>query len=92
MKFYVILLVVYNDSTADKKAIYEYDSEDAVLQGFYKYMSQFVNVDNVSTVNVEAKNSVGGVYKNETWTHPVVATTVDETTTADDTTTETTES
>lgn len=79
MKFRVVLEVVFNDNSADKVGIYTYDSEDLALQGFYKYMSQYVGVENVDTVNVLAKNNVGGIYKNEFWVNPIKPTpTVEE--------------
>lgn len=70
MKYYVILLVTYNNGDADKVGIYTYGSEAEALQNFYVYMGRYVNAENVATVNVEAKNNVGGVYKNESWTNP----------------------
>jgi len=67
MKYYVILLVTFKDGTKDKVAIYSYDTEASALKGFYSYMSQYVDAENVATVNVEAKNNLGGIYKNESW-------------------------
>lgn len=71
MKYYVILLVVFNDGTPDKLGIYTVKSEAEAVQNFHKYMGQYVNGANVASVCVEAKNSVGGIYKNESWVAPV---------------------
>lgn len=70
MKYYVILLVTYNNRDADKVGIYSFGTQEEALQNFYKYMGQYVNGANVATVCVEAKNNVGGIYKNESWTNP----------------------
>lgn len=78
MKFRVILEVIFNDGTTDKVGIYTYDTEDLALQGFYKYMGQYVGVGNVASVNVIAKNSVGGIYKNEFWENKNLAEPVEE--------------
>lgn len=67
MKFFVILYVVYKNETPDKKAIYMAETEDGAIKLFYKYMGEHIAVDNVYSVNVEAKNSVGGIFKNESW-------------------------
>lgn len=67
MKFFVILYVVYKDETPDKKSIYMAETEDDAIKLFYKYMGEYIAVDNVYSVNVEAKNSVGGIFKNESW-------------------------
>lgn len=67
MKYYVVLTVVFNDGTNDKVGIYNFETEQKAIKNFYKYMSQYVDENNVQSVNVEAKNSVGGVYKNEAW-------------------------
>jgi len=72
MKYYVILLVVFDNDTADKVAIYKYNTEAEAIQNFYKYMGQYVNGTNVKSVCVEAKNNVGGIYKNEAWVAPEV--------------------
>lgn len=71
MKYYVILLVISEDGTKDKVAIYTYTSEEEALKNFYLYMGQYVNAEGIKSVCVEAKNSVGGVYKNEAWIAPV---------------------
>lgn len=67
MKYFIILLVEYIDSTASKKGIYEFDSYDECIKNFYAHMGTYVNADNVKCVNVEAKNNMGGIYKNEFW-------------------------
>lgn len=85
MKYYVVLIVTYLDGTKDKVSIYTFNSEVEAIKAFYTYMGQYVGADNVATVNVEAKNNVGGIYKNESWSVPkeptkdVAKTTVEET-------------
>lgn len=71
MKFRVVLEVIFNDGKEDKVGIYTYDSEELAIQGFYKYMGQYYGAENVDSLNVLAKNSVGGIYKNEVWTNPI---------------------
>lgn len=68
MKFFVTLYVVYDNETKDKVGIYSCADETEVMQNFYKYMSQYVGADNVASVLVEARNSVGGIYKTDVWT------------------------
>lgn len=70
MKYYVVLLVTFKNKEADKVAIYAYDSEEKAIKAFYTYMGQYIAADNVATVCVEAKNNVGGIYKNEYWAAP----------------------
>lgn len=70
MKYLVILYVVFTDGSADKKAIYDAKTQDEAVQMFYKYMGQYTNGDNVESVNVEAKDSVGTIYKNDAWVRP----------------------
>lgn len=68
MKYYVVLLVTYVNGEKDKVGIYTYDTLDAAKKGGYTYMGQYTDTENVSTVNVEVKNNVGGIHMNETWT------------------------
>lgn len=70
MKYFVSLFVVYKDGTKDKVGIYTYETQEEALRNFYKYMSDYVGTSNVASVTAEAKNSVGGVYKNEGWVAP----------------------
>ena len=74
MKYYVVLIVTYNDGSADKLGVYSYNTEDEAIKNFFKYMSQFVDVDNVSTVTVEAKDNFGLSYKADTWARKETAT------------------
>lgn len=67
MKFYAILLVTFNNGDSDKVGIYTFDTIDAAKKNGYTYLGQYVNADNVETVNVEVKNNLGGQYMNETW-------------------------
>ena len=73
MKYRIILEVVFNDGTDDKVAIYTCNNEDEAIAGFHRYMGQYVGLSNVEHVNVIAKNSVGGIYKNESWTRSIKA-------------------
>lgn len=65
MKYYVILLVTYNNGTADKKAIYEFDSETEAVANFHTNVGIFMKDTNVQHLNVMAINNNGGIYQNE---------------------------
>lgn len=67
MKYYTVLIVNFNDGTPDKMGIYLQPSEDAAIKAFFNYMGQYTNNDNVESVFSEATNSLGGVYKHESW-------------------------
>lgn len=71
MKYFVVLYATYNNGTADKKAIYEANSSDDAIKQVYKYMGSYTDADGVASVICEAKNSVGGTYKAESWIAPV---------------------
>lgn len=63
MKYYVILLVSYNNGTADKKAIYEYATESEAIANFHSYMGTYMKDATVSHLCVMAINNDGGVYE-----------------------------
>jgi len=65
MKYYVILLAVYNNGTADKKAIYECETEADAVASFHSYMGSFMKDTTVKHLNVMAINNNGGIYQNE---------------------------
>lgn len=67
MNYIVIVEVQYMDETKPIKAMYDATSEDDALNKFYSQMGKYVNVDNVASVNVIAKNNIGGIYKNDYW-------------------------
>lgn len=67
MNYLVIVEVQYVDGAKPVKAMYDATSEDDALNKFYSQMGKYVNVDNVASVNVIAKNNIGGIYKNEYW-------------------------
>lgn len=67
MKYYTILITTFSDGSPDKVGIYVQPSADAAIKAFYNYMGQYANNDNVTSVFAEAINSLGGVYKHESW-------------------------
>lgn len=69
MKFYVEEITVLKDGTS-AHAITEKESEQKALSDFHLTLAYAYLNDNIDTIHVEAKNSVGGVYKSETWVNP----------------------
>lgn len=67
MNYLVIVEVQYVDESKPVKAMYDATSEDDAISKFHLQMGKYINVDNVASVNVIAKNNVGGIYKNEYW-------------------------
>jgi len=65
MKYYVILLASYNNGAADKKAIYEYSSEQEAIANFHSYMGTYMKDATVQHLNIRAINDIGGEYQNE---------------------------
>lgn len=68
MKYYVILLATYNNGTAPKKAIYEYDTEADAVANFHSYMGTYMKDATVHHVCVMAINDEGGIYENGVFT------------------------
>lgn len=68
MKYYVILLVTYNDDKADKKSIYECKDENDAVASFHSYMGTMMKDETVKTLNVRAINDNGGEYENGVYT------------------------
>lgn len=65
MKYFVILIASYNNETADKKAIYEYEKEVDALANFHSYVGTFMKDTTVKHFCIMAINSNGGVYETE---------------------------
>ena len=66
-KYVTMLWVTYSNGTADKKAIYSYDTMNECLKGLYQYMASYTNGDGVATCLCIAMNHLGGVVKKECW-------------------------
>ena len=67
MEYMTILYVRYKDGTASKKSIYPAEAGDEGVKDVFVYMGQYMGMDNVASVAVIAMNSIGGIYKNESW-------------------------
>lgn len=72
MKHFVVLFVVYNNGTEDKKSLYMATSDNDAIRQVYKYMGQYTDAEGVASVMCEAKNTVGGTLKSEVWVAPTV--------------------
>lgn len=70
MQYIVILFVTYKDNTPAKKAIYDAETSELAVKSVYNYMGQYMALDNVKSVVVMASNSIGGIYKKESWFAP----------------------
>ena len=67
MSYITILYVTYNNGTSAKKAIYDADSADLAIANVYKYMGSYMCSDGVESVACLAIDSLGTIYKQETW-------------------------
>ena len=80
MKFYIEEIAVLKDGTSPI-AITEKPSENEARASFHQAMASAIINPNVTSIHVEAKNSVGGIYESETWIAPVEPTPEPEPTT-----------
>lgn len=72
MKFYVEEIAVLKDGTSPI-AITEKPSENEARASFHQSMASAIINPNVSSIHVEAKNDVGGIYESGTWIAPVIS-------------------
>lgn len=73
MKFYVEEITTLKDGTSPI-AITEKPSLEEALAVFHQTMASAIINPNVETIHVEAKNNVGGIYKEDTWSRSVETT------------------
>ena len=66
MKFYLEEITVLKDGTSPI-AITEKASENEARASFHQAMASAIINPNVSSIHVEAKNDVGGIYESATW-------------------------
>ena len=66
MKFYVEEITVLKDGTS-AQAIYEKATEEEAISTFHQILASAYINPNVETCHAEAKNSVGGYYKTDTY-------------------------
>lgn len=52
-------------------AIFERDSENSARSSFHSILASAYINDNIASIHVEAKNSVGGIYDTETYVAPI---------------------
>ena len=83
MKFYIEEITVLKDGTSPI-AIKEKPSENEARASFHQAMASAIINPNVTSIHVEAKNSVGGIYESETWIAPVEPTPEPSTDTTDE--------
>ena len=70
MKFYTEEITVMVDGTS-AVAITEKATDIEARSSFHQIMASAIINENVASIHVEAKNSVGGIYESETWIAPV---------------------
>ena len=70
MKFYTEEITVMVDGTS-AVAITEKATDIEARSSFHQIMASAMINENVASIHAEAKNSVGGIYENATWTAPV---------------------
>lgn len=70
MKFYIEEIAVLKDGTSPI-TITEKPSENEARASFHQAMASAIINPNVTSIHVEAKNSVGGIYESGTWIAPV---------------------
>ena len=70
MKFYLEEITVLKDGTSPI-AITEKPSENEARASFHQAMASAIINPNVSSIHVEAKNEVGGIYESGTWTNTI---------------------
>lgn len=83
MKFYIEEITVLKNGTSPI-AIAEKPSENEARASFHQAMASAIINPNVTSIHVEAKNSVGGIYESETWIAPVEPTPEPSTDTTDE--------
>ena len=72
MKYYVVEVIQYNDGQKDSPAIYSYDDVNKAIARFHKDLGAWMVKPEVKHMLVMVVNDEGGVYKNETYTAPVI--------------------
>lgn len=72
IKYYLIVVIDYNDGTKSAKSIYEYDNLNTARANFHKQFGGWMEKENVSHVLAIVTDSNGMCSSIETYTKPFV--------------------
>ena len=72
MRYFVEEITVLKDGTAPI-TIHEKDTEQEARSSYHQAMASAIINPTVKSIHVEAKNEVGGIYENGTWTATAAA-------------------
>lgn len=76
MKYYTLVIKIYNDGTEDKTSLYTFATLDEAVASFHKALGGAIGESVIASIMAQVINSVGVVHKTEYW---AASTTVDET-------------
>lgn len=63
MKYYVVEITTYVDTTPDAKGVYAYDSETEAMAAYHKKMGGAMSNENYESELIIVSNSIGGILK-----------------------------
>ena len=86
MNYYVLKVEKFNDETADKKAIYTFDTKTEAIANFHSYLGASMKTENLSQCMYIVIDDNGDDYKREAYTAPVVEEEEEETSEEEETT------
>lgn len=84
MKYYLVIVMQFIDSTTDSKAIYEYGTLDEAKANFHKQLGGWILKDNVQHILAMVVDERGFIPALETYDRPVAEVTDGQTDTVSD--------
>lgn len=71
MKYYLSMIINYNDGTKDAPSIYTYTTESEASANFHRQMGNWMLKDNVQHIVAVVFADDGRIIKDETYNKPV---------------------
>ena len=71
--YYHIQILNYNDGTATKKSLYEFDNEKSAIAQFYKYVGSAMETDNVASALEIVFTNTGAIIESKYYVKPIEA-------------------
>lgn len=90
MKYSTITVLTYEDTTKNKKSVYDFDNVDAAISRFHSIFG-YMTTEGITSVMAICYNSKGGVIRTEYWEKPEPVVEEPEEETPEETPEETTE-
>lgn len=69
--YYHIQILNYNDGTATKKSLYEFDNENSAVANFHKYMGSAMETDNVASALEIVFTNTGAIIESKYYVKPI---------------------